>query len=61
MTKKKKQKTNKLIMGPLKHFPCIIHQTSIKNWRIRKKERNFSLSRYIKGGKKSHLQMQLNF
>ena len=25
-------------MGPLKHFPCVIHQTSIRNYRIRKKE-----------------------
>ena len=25
-------------MGPLKHFPCVIHQTSIRNYRIRKKD-----------------------
>ena len=25
-------------MEPFKHFPCVIHQTSIRNYRIRKKE-----------------------
>ena len=38
MTKKKKQNTKKLVMGPYKHFPCAIHQTSIRNYGMRKKE-----------------------
>ena len=38
MMKKKKQKTKKLVMGPYKHFPCAIHQTSIRNYGMRKKE-----------------------
>ena len=76
MTKtKNKQKTNKLSMRPFKkyvtcitvffnpfiylpyfvNFPSVIHQTSVRNYR------SFSLASYIKGGKKSHLQTELNF
>ena len=77
MTKKKTttKKPNKLSMRPFKkyvtcivaffnpfnylphfvNFPNVIHQTSIRNYR------SFSLASYIKGGKKSHLQTQLNF
>ena len=36
--KKKKQKTNKLIMGPFKNFPCVIHQTSIRTIEKEEKE-----------------------
>ena len=48
------------------HFPCVSYQTSLRNYRMRKRKifciyRCFTVSRYIKGGRKSHLQIQLNF
>ena len=48
------------------HFPCVSYQTSLRNYGMRKRKifciyGCFTVSRYIKGGRKSHLQIQLNF